>query len=379
MPLAPTVDAGMMRPMSRTFICFNCGHAVEGDEAPLTCPRCYRPAGEAYVSRKERARSTDVGGDPEDDGTQELQSGDIEVDEVIRKRKTKATIEIETADLTSGQKAPPPLPLSRQIDLHEVEAAKEREEAEKAKAKRAARRRPLSTQTETLVHLREVRQRREKRKQLLGVVVLLALAGLAYYFLQAPDKSPALAGSEQDSGARTVRDLARVEIDASAPTKPDLKPDLTSVAKDASVDRTKKPVAKAPLTKKAVSSTKAAAKKPPVKRPVAKKPVAKPETKTKARPPVSKKPAASAEVRALYQQGIQQLMLGKPGNAITIFNSVVAKNRRYALAYRGMGLAYEKQGRKSLAIASYRQYLAMRPKAKDKATIQKRISRLQGR
>ncbi|MFH1130476.1 MAG: hypothetical protein V1754_04015, partial [Pseudomonadota bacterium] len=78
----------------------------------------------------------------------------------------------------------------------------------------------------------------------------------------------------------------------------------------------------------------------------------------------------------LYQKGLQELFSGEFASAVSSFNRVLAKDSRFALAYRGLGLAFEKMGQKTSAKAAYRRYLVLRPKASDADAIRVRMERL---
>ncbi len=112
----------------------------------------------------------------------------------------------------------------------------------------------------------------------------------------------------------------------------------------------------------------------PAPAPVPKKVRPAPTPRSKPRPA----PAADRhkEAQKLFRQGLQQLMRGNASAAIVQFNRSLEKNPRFAQAYRGMGLAYQKLGRKTMARAAFRRYLLLNPKARDAAAIRKRIEML---
>lgn len=87
-------------------------------------------------------------------------------------------------------------------------------------------------------------------------------------------------------------------------------------------------------------------------------------------------PAKDKEAKVVYQDGLRALFRGQVDEAVRKFNRALKLNRRFSLAYKGLGLAYEKMGRKAMAKASFNRYLILRPDAPDKAMIRKRIERL---
>ena len=90
-------------------------------------------------------------------------------------------------------------------------------------------------------------------------------------------------------------------------------------------------------------------------------------------PPPTEAMAASREY---FRQGLIKLMRNRHSEAVKLFHKALEKNPRFAQAYRGMGLAYEKLQRKTMARAAFKRYLILNPRAPDAAAIRKRIEKL---
>ena len=122
------------------------------------------------------------------------------------------------------------------------------------------------------------------------------------------------------------------------------------------------------------------AQRPPAPRPrpAPRPPVARPKPATRPPPAAPKPPISTADAaaRKAYTWGLQQLMRGNASGSVVTFNAALRHNSRYAPAYRGMGLAYEKLGRKAMARAAFGRYLILSPRAPDAESIRKRIEKL---
>lgn len=71
------------------------------------------------------------------------------------------------------------------------------------------------------------------------------------------------------------------------------------------------------------------------------------------------------------------LFRGQNDQAIVKFNAALKTSRRFSMAYRGLGLAYQKTGRKVMAREAYKRYLIMRPQAPDADTVREKIKTLE--
>ena len=74
---------------------------------------------------------------------------------------------------------------------------------------------------------------------------------------------------------------------------------------------------------------------------------------------------------------MRSLFRGQNDQAIVKFNEALKTNRRYSMAFRGLGLAYQKTGRKVMAREAYKRYLMLRPTAPDADTIREKIKTLE--
>jgi Flp pilus assembly protein TadD len=70
---------------------------------------------------------------------------------------------------------------------------------------------------------------------------------------------------------------------------------------------------------------------------------------------------------------LRALIRGQLNGAVAKFNMALKRNPHLSMAYRGLGLAYEKSGKGALAKEAFKRYLKMRPNAPDAAAIRKRI------
>ncbi len=91
-------------------------------------------------------------------------------------------------------------------------------------------------------------------------------------------------------------------------------------------------------------------------------------------PPASPKPQLN--LQELTATAVREMAGGKLSIAIGTFKQVTAANPSYAAAWRGLGIAYEKQGAKAQAITAFQRYLTIAPAASDAAAIKERLERL---
>lgn len=206
--------------------------------------------------------------------------------------------------------------------------------------------RPLTSQTETLADaLRARRRRRLLLAFWVGAALVAAIAGYRLLTIRRPADQPRVA---PDSGAPL---LLQVNVNVLDAQPEDLEP------LDAAVD-----VSPAPDGARRVVSARRRA----------------PDGGRASAPPRSEAGASASRERAeqAYHQGLQLLLVSQPTAAIMRFNVALKRDPDFALAYRGLGLAYEKLGRKPLAQAAYERYLLRNPRAQDAALIRKRIESL---
>ena len=77
-----------------------------------------------------------------------------------------------------------------------------------------------------------------------------------------------------------------------------------------------------------------------------------------------------------YMVGLQLLLKGQTGVAVGHFRRALEVDPTMARAYRGLGLAHARDGKKALARAAFGRYLALNPEARDAAVIRRRIEML---
>ena len=82
--------------------------------------------------------------------------------------------------------------------------------------------------------------------------------------------------------------------------------------------------------------------------------------------------------RRLTQEGTSALVGGQLPRAIQLFREATLAAPGHAPAWRGLGLANERMGRRPEAVRAYTQYLRMSPGARDAEAIQQRVTALGG-
>ncbi|MDQ3370238.1 MAG: tetratricopeptide repeat protein, partial [Myxococcota bacterium] len=87
-------------------------------------------------------------------------------------------------------------------------------------------------------------------------------------------------------------------------------------------------------------------------------------------------PKRSGDAGAAYKAGIQQFARGDSGGALATFRSSLAVHPEHAPTWRGIGMVYEKLGKRSQARTAFRKYLQLSPGAGDAAQIRDRMERL---
>jgi hypothetical protein len=80
--------------------------------------------------------------------------------------------------------------------------------------------------------------------------------------------------------------------------------------------------------------------------------------------------------RSAYAKGNRLLLTGDTGGAISAYEEATRLAPASPVGYRGLGLAYEKQGNSAEAARAFRQYLKLAPGAEDRALIAERLHRL---
>jgi serine/threonine-protein kinase len=85
-----------------------------------------------------------------------------------------------------------------------------------------------------------------------------------------------------------------------------------------------------------------------------------------------------ADAEAHYRDGVRDYVGGDLAAARRAFRRAIDADSRYAPAYRGIGLVYERQQDAAHALRAYRRYLRLAPDADDAEAIQARIVQLGG-
>jgi eukaryotic-like serine/threonine-protein kinase len=78
----------------------------------------------------------------------------------------------------------------------------------------------------------------------------------------------------------------------------------------------------------------------------------------------------------LYNEGIKLYVAGNLDPAKDKFRAALKAKSNYAAAYRGLGMVYQRQGKKKQAADAYRKYLNLAPNASDKPSIEKQLAAL---
>ncbi|MBA2542729.1 MAG: tetratricopeptide repeat protein, partial [Deltaproteobacteria bacterium] len=93
-------------------------------------------------------------------------------------------------------------------------------------------------------------------------------------------------------------------------------------------------------------------------------------------PPPPQPQPPKANLAELTANGVRELATGKYSAAVASFKKATAVSAGHTPAWRGLGIAYEKQGAKAQAISAFQRYLAIAPGAGDAQAIRDRIERL---
>ncbi|HEU0034281.1 MAG TPA: tetratricopeptide repeat protein [Kofleriaceae bacterium] len=173
---------------------------------------------------------------------------------------------------------------------------------------------------------------------------------------------------------------AVVAADAAEPTPPP-EPPKTEPAK-IEPPKTEPPKTEPPKTDLAKTEPVKDTKKTEPKKQEPKKkkePVAikkQPEKKSEIPKPVDPYAAPKVDAPTAYRTGLQQFARGDSTGALATFKSALATDPGYAPTWRGIGLVYEKLGKKSQAKTAFKRYLQLSPGAGDADNIRDRLERL---
>jgi len=85
-----------------------------------------------------------------------------------------------------------------------------------------------------------------------------------------------------------------------------------------------------------------------------------------------------ATAAELFKKGSEQILAGKFDDAEATLRQSLKVDRRYAPAYRGLGILYQRTGATAKALDAFKKYLKLAPQAPDAAAIEARIEQLGG-
>ncbi len=80
--------------------------------------------------------------------------------------------------------------------------------------------------------------------------------------------------------------------------------------------------------------------------------------------------------RASYERGNQRLLTGDTAAAISAYEEAVRSAPSSPSGYRGLGLAYEKEGKIAEAVRAFRHYLKLAPSSGDRDLVARRLRHL---
>jgi tetratricopeptide (TPR) repeat protein len=83
-----------------------------------------------------------------------------------------------------------------------------------------------------------------------------------------------------------------------------------------------------------------------------------------------------SSARASYERGNQRLLTGDTAAAISAYEEAVRAAPSSPSGYRGLGLAYEKEGKIAEAVRAFRHYLKLAPSSGDRDLVAKRLRHL---
>ena len=94
------------------------------------------------------------------------------------------------------------------------------------------------------------------------------------------------------------------------------------------------------------------------------------------RPPAPKRAEDERSARASYERGNQRLLTGDTAAAISAYEEAVRSAPSSPSGYRGLGLAYEKEGKIAEAVRAFRKYLELAPSSGDRDLVARRVRHL---
>ncbi|MCC6750745.1 MAG: tetratricopeptide repeat protein [Deltaproteobacteria bacterium] len=221
--------------------------------------------------------------------------------------------------------------------------------------------RPLTSQTASLDYARKAT--RTRRWPAVAAVMAALAGGAGLFFLLGHRGSP-----EGSRGALEVPDARSVAVhvvDARPTPPPDAAPPVDGPALGTDASPQPRPAVRSDggVPDGVIQTADAASPDRGAPRP-------------RARPAASVSPERAAGARRLYEEGLQQLLQGRAEEAVGMFRAALASDPGQTVAFRGLGLAYERLGKPAEARAAYGRYLRRVPRADDAAAIRQRIERL---
>jgi Tfp pilus assembly protein PilF len=89
------------------------------------------------------------------------------------------------------------------------------------------------------------------------------------------------------------------------------------------------------------------------------------------------KPAGDERsARDAYERGNQRLLSGDAAGAVAAYEESVRSAPSSPSGYRGLGLAYEKEGKIAEAAGAFRHYLKLAPSSDDRELVARRLRHL---
>ena len=92
--------------------------------------------------------------------------------------------------------------------------------------------------------------------------------------------------------------------------------------------------------------------------------------------PAPKAAGDERSARESYERGNQRLLTGDTAGAISAYEEAVRSAPSSASGYRGLGLAYEKEGKIAEAVKAFRHYLKLAPSSGDRDLVARRLRHL---
>jgi hypothetical protein len=196
-----------------------------------------------------------------------------------------------------------------------------------------------------------------------GAGILIASIGLAAWVTFEPSSRPA-AVSVSDSQLPTVRPKPEPTAEIAKPEQP------TEAPAPPPAERSQVVV---------TSQPKAAATRRPKRTEAASTPSAEPRATAAPKPSAAtaKPSAPMMSATALVQAAARELIQGHLGAAADLYSQATRLDPKSEAAYRGLGLTYERLGKRSEAVRALSRALALSPNGQNTAMLKARLEKLQ--